>query len=194
MAGGIRKKTSLRDKSSRKSGLASKISEFKQQSTIDNGQDEHFHENPLLKLSKISKKEKQQQKTDTFNQKLLHKVTFNTSSNISKSAVRRRKRKEKEQLKPKMDELLTSLPDDMFAPTAASTTTIRRATKTGEATSGYVKSTKANLNLPNANKATGHKQILKQENKNFTNVLKNPEFRQSPFSALKNAIKENLQG
>lgn len=97
----------MRDKSQRKSQLASKISELK-------GSQQHigyeYHENTLLKIAKTTKKQKQQDKSDQFINKLVNKVTFNTSGGISKSSLRRQKRKEKEQLKPKMDELLLTLP------------------------------------------------------------------------------------
>lgn len=172
---GITKKTSLRNKSSKK--LSNKISEFKETT------DAEYHENPFLKLLKISKKEKQHNKSVNFTNSLADKVTFNTSNGVSKSALRRRKRKEKDVLKPKMDELLTSLPDFQ--------TTIQTKIQTPQPKE-FVKSTKTNLNKPNAHKTTGHNIILKQENKNFSNVLKNPEFKQSPFSALKAAIQQNL--
>ncbi|KAK6454506.1 glycoside hydrolase superfamily [Scheffersomyces xylosifermentans] len=190
----IKKKTSIRDKTAKRSNLASKISAFKQESSISNN--EEYHENPMLKLSKITKKEKQQQKSAGFSEKLMSKITFNTTSSISKSASRRRKRREKEQLKPKMDELLMNLPsvDGTSEISSKNVTTTLNKIQRNESNSGYVKSSKINLNQPNAAKASGLKKILKDENKNFTNVLKNPEFRQSPFSALKNAIQQNLQG
>ncbi|KAK6464068.1 ribosome biogenesis protein SLX9 [Scheffersomyces coipomensis] len=174
---GIKKKTSLRDKTNKKASLANKISEFKHE--VQDGS-ESFHENPMLKLSKITKREKQQSKSDAFNRRLSNKITFNTSNSISKSSLRRQKKKAKEELKPKMNELLLSLPS----------------------TSGVVKGknedekafiAKKSLNKPNANKRTGHQRILIQENKNFKNVLTNSEFKASPFSALKNVIQQNLQ-
>ncbi|ODV80663.1 ribosome biogenesis protein SLX9 [Suhomyces tanzawaensis NRRL Y-17324] len=186
MSGGIKKKSTLRNKSAKRSNLSNKISEFRQETG-----GEEFHENPLLKLSKITKKEKQQNKSASFALSVLNKTTFNTSNNISKSSLRRRKRKEKEQLKPNMQELLTSLPgakdgDDLFS---SNTTTIKSA----KSSEGFVKSSKLNKNLPNATKKSGHQQILREEHKNFSNVLKNPAFRQSPFDALKSAIQQNMQ-
>lgn len=166
----------MRNKTSKK--LSNKISEFKETT------DPEYHENPFLKLLKISKKEKQHNKSVNFTNSLTDKVTFNTSNGVSKSSLRRRKRKDKDVLKPKMDELLTSLPD-------FKTTTIKTSIVTPKAKE-FVKSTKENLNKPNANKTTGHNIILKQEYKNFSNVLKNPEFKKSPFSALKAAIQQNL--
>ncbi|KAK6203104.1 ribosome biogenesis protein SLX9 [Scheffersomyces amazonensis] len=183
---GIKKKTSLRDKSSKRT-LSSKISAFKQE--VGNEGGEEYHENPMLKLSKISKKEKQQTKSSNFVERLSNKVTFNTSNSISKSALRRRKRKSKEELKPKMNELLSSLPETTLI------TSLKLKSKSkhdqNESNIGFI--SKQTSNAPNANKRSGHKKILIEENKNFNNVLKNPEFKASPFSALKNAIQQNLQ-
>lgn len=155
--------------------MNNKISELHQ---LNN--EESYHENPLLKLLKISKKEKQQTKSNNFVQKLTNKVTFNTSNSISKSSLRRRKRKEKEELKPKMNELLLNLPEE--------TTKLVDNTKTNT----FIKTSKQNLNRPNPQKITGQRAIFAQESKSFTNVLKNTQFKSSPFDALKNAIKQNL--
>ncbi|CAI5757692.1 unnamed protein product [Candida verbasci] len=184
---GIKKKSSLRDKSnSRKAHLSSKISEFRNDTTPN---DDTYHENPMLKLAKTTKKEKQQNKSDKFINHLMNKSTFNTSGTISKSALRRKKRKEKEQLKPKMNELLMNLPTDGNEINEQDKVTkIVRPNSTE-----YIKSSKLNLNRPNPTKSTGLKQIMKEEHKNFNNVLTNPDFRASPFDALKNAIKQNMK-
>ena len=139
----------------------------------------------MLKIARTTKKQKQQEKSDKFINKLVNKVTFNTSGSISKSSLRRQKRKEKEQLKPKMDELLLSLPvgEDI-------TPKLTKLVKTS--TNEFVDLKKSNSNRPNPTKTTGHKKIMIEEHKNFGNVLKNPEFRKSPFDALKNAIKQNM--
>ncbi|KAI5958223.1 SLX9 [Candida theae] len=180
----IKKKSSLRDKSQRKSQLANKITEFKEsQHTNEPG----YHENPLLKLAKTTKKQKQQEKSDQFINKLANKVTFNTGAGISKSSLRRRKRKEKEQLKPKMDELLLSLPTGDDA--ESKSTKLIKSSPTEFVDS---KKTKKKSNAPNPTKTTGLKKIMIEEHKNFGNVLKNPEFRKSPFDALKSAIKQNM--
>lgn len=126
----------------------------------------------------MSKKDKQQEKSNTFAQKI--EVNLNTSGGISKSALRRRKRKAKEELKPKMNELLMSLDE----PTNKNVKIVEKAE--------FIESSKAKKNLPNAAKRTGHSKILSQENKNFNSVLQNPGFRASPFNALKEAIAQNL--
>ena len=63
-------------------------------------------------MLQTTKKEKQKTKSSDFNEKILSKVSFNLSGGISKSSTRRRKRKAKENLKPKMDDLLLSLPTE----------------------------------------------------------------------------------
>ncbi|KAI5969422.1 SLX9 [Candida margitis] len=180
----IKKKSTLRDKSQRKSQLANKISEFKESSQPQDEPD--YHENPLLKIAKTTKKQKQQEKSDKFINNLVNKVTFNTSGSISKSSLRRQKRKQREQLKPKMDELLSSLPTGE-EPQTKSTRLVQMPK-----TEFVDNTTKTKSNKPNPTKTTGHKKIMIEEHKNFGNVLKNPEFRKSPFDALKSAIKQNM--
>lgn len=166
----------MRSKAASKTGSRSmndKIAEMKS--------DQEFHENPFLKLLKTSKKEKQQTKSQNFNERIQKSV--NLSGGVSKSTLRRHKRRAREQLKPKMDDLLLSLPDTGMEWPSSATTTVKP----------YIKSSKANVHQPNANNSKGHKVIMAQEHKNFSNVLKNPEFRSSPFSALKSAIAHNLE-
>ena len=120
-----------------------------------------------------------QAKLANFTERLMNKVTFNTSGGISKSLARRRKRKEKEQLKPNMNELLNSL-DDL----ESSTTKVKDPT-------AYIKASESNK--PNANNRRGHEKIMRDEAKNFKTVLANPQFKKDPFSALKFAIQQNME-
>lgn len=167
------KKSSLRSKAIKKASLNNKIAQFKQESNSDQ---EQYHDNPMLKLAKQTKKEKREIKSQSFNEKLSKKVVFNTSSSISKSSRRRQNRKQKEQLTPKMLDLLTNLPSTNIVPTKKTTST-------------FVEPTVKNSNKPNAAKISGHKKILEIENINFQNVLKNDSFRSSPFDTLRAAIK-----
>lgn len=208
----------MRGKIERKEQLANKISEFKLQFEPSKQDQEEYHENPLLKLAKTTKKQKQQEKSDCFINQLVNKVTFNTSGNISKSALRRRKRKEKEQLKPKMDELFKSLPTDIENSNDNSESKSKLVNKivdsrlVGARKSAhnnsnntnnknnnqvdmeiFVDSKKVNLNKPNPVKATGYKRIMQEESKTFNEVLKNPQFRASPFDALKAVIQQNMK-
>lgn len=124
-------------------------------------------ENPFLKLLTISKKEKQLTKSKTFNEKII-----NTGLTISKSSLRRRKRKLKESLKPKMSDILDSLP-------------------TVETEPKFVE-TVAHSNEPNFRNKTGQQVIFKQEHQNFNRILQDRQFRTSPFATLKEAIKNNM--
>lgn len=173
----IKKKThsGLRAKSTKKASVHSKISEFREENAAVE------HENPLLKLLKVSKKEKQQTRSDEFTQRLLQKRTFNLSGGVSKSTRKRQNRKKREQLKPKMDDLFSALPDVVNVVEAASVSGKKK----------FVAGTAKNL--PNPQKQTGHSQIMKQELLQFTQVLRNEQFKQSPFEALKQAILNNMK-
>lgn len=161
----------------KKTSISSKIAEFKaEQENVP-----EYHENPLLKLLKSTKKEKQAAKTSLFNERLMSKATFNLGSGVSKSALRRRKRKEREQLKPKMDDLLLSLPE---------TVNIVDTKKAREVK--YVRDTSVPVNQPNPQKHTGHTKLLEAENKRFNQVLANREFKKSPFALLQQTISQNM--
>lgn len=136
---------------------------------------DQYHENPFLKLLKGTKKEKQDAKSATF-QRL---IVASNLSGISKSALRRRKRKAREQLKPQMNDLLTSIADEV--------------PKGNHETPQYVESTKPHSNAPNSAKRSGRNAIMRQEHSAFNQVLQNPEFRSSPFAALKSAIANNMK-
>ncbi|CAH6718696.1 ribosome biogenesis protein Slx9p [[Candida] jaroonii] len=129
-----------------------------------------YEDNPFLKLSTISKKEKQLTKAKAFNDKIV-----NTNSTVSKSALRRRKRKAKQALKPKMEELFESLP------------TLDDKVEEKE----FVEQTTIS-NQPNALKRSGQRIIQKQEHENFNNILKNQQFRSSPFATLRQSIQQNM--
>lgn len=176
----IKKKSGLRNKLAKRATISSKIAEFKKEQE----QGEDYHENPLLKLLKTSKKEKQQAKSNLFNEKILSKLTFNLSGGVSKSALRRRKRKEKEQLKPKMDDLWLSLPEKTIK-------IVESKKREGDVT--YVQVTSKPTNAPNPQKQSGHAKLLKEENQHFNQVLQNQQFKSTPFSALKQAISQNMK-
>ncbi|OBA23828.1 hypothetical protein METBIDRAFT_76774 [Metschnikowia bicuspidata var. bicuspidata NRRL YB-4993] len=181
MAGDFVKKSGLRDKASKNSALASKIEQFRRDQ--EPSQEAH-DENPYLKLLKVSKKEKQQAKTNSFNERLASKVTFNLSGGVSKSALRRRKRKEKEQLKPKMDDLLSSLPE----------ATVNIVDSSVAKKKAFVKGVSVKpSNLPNPQKHSGHTKLLEVENQRFSQVLQDKQFQQSPFAALRQAISQSKQ-
>lgn len=135
----------------------------------------------MLRLLTTSKKDKQLVKSSKFTEKVISKVTFNTSGGVSKSALRRRKRKEREQLKPKMEDLLLSLPESV---------NIVETTKTKEVK--YIADHKKPTNQPNPQKHTGHTKLLEAENKRFNQVLSNSQFKKTPFALLQQAINQNM--
>lgn len=123
-------------------------------------------------------------RSNQFNEKVLSKLTFNLSGGVSKSALRRRKRKEKEQLKPKMDDLWLSLPEK----------TVKIVeTKKNEGDVSYVQVFSKPTNAPNPQKQKGNVRLLKEESQHFSQVLQNQEFKTTPFSALKLAISQNMK-
>lgn len=135
----------------------------------------------MLKLLTATKKEKQLAKTNQFNEKLLSKVTFNLTGGVSKSAIRRRKRKEREQLKPKMEDLLLSLPESVNVVEPKKVKEVK-----------YIGDHKKPTNQPNPQKHTGHTKLLEAENKRFNQVLNNTQFKKTPFALLQQAINQNM--
>lgn len=144
----------------------------KSKEIVANTQD--FHENPFLKLLKTTKKEKQYEKSASFQ----NSIASGSFSGISKSALRRRKRKAKQQLKPKMEDLLTTITDEIETQPSES--------------AQYIASSKGRENLPNAANKSGRSVIMRQEHDKFNHVLQDATFRNLPFAALKNAIANNM--
>lgn len=130
-------------------------------------------------MLQTTKKEKQKNKTSDFNERILAKTTFNLSGGISKSATRRRKRKAKENLKPKMDDLLLSLPTETL-----NLVDVKQS-------SGFIAAKNKDANKPNPQKQGGHAKLLQMENRQFNKVLTDKQFKASPFDALKQAIQNN---
>lgn len=142
----------------------------------------NYEQNPFLKLLTISKKEKQMSRARSFNDRIV-----NTSLNISKSALRRRKRKARESLKPKMDDLLASLPGD------DSESNHNDSSSQNNGSKEYIEATVKAQNKPNVKKKSGQQIIFKQEHQHFNEVLQNNQFRSSPFATLRSAISQNME-
>ncbi|KAH3688711.1 hypothetical protein WICPIJ_000311 [Wickerhamomyces pijperi] len=151
-----------------------------------------------LHQEKATKKEKLEQKRSTFITRL---NSSNERSNISKSSLRRLKRKQKEELLPKMQDLLSTLE----ATESNTTTTVNDKTPSSALnadllasinivpSSQYISSApKAKKNLPSSRNKRGVKIIENQERLQFGQVLKDQEFKQKPFTSLKDAIKQRL--
>lgn len=112
---------------------------------------------------------------------------------ISKSALRRRKRKAREELKPKMDDLLSSLPtsNTKNSMNAVSSKTDEKSETAQDSSHTYLEA-RTPRNLPNATKQSGYIKIMATEHKRFNSILQNHQFRSSPFSSLREAISLNL--
>lgn len=159
------KRTQLRTKAARSSSRAVKQS------------GESLPEDPQAFLHQY--KETKQQKLLNKRQTLLSKL--GTESSISKSSLRRRKRKEKQELKPKMEELLTSPEESM-----------------GDAinvvdSKQYVQAKKKSANAPSTRTKKGLQKVEQQERKLFGMILKDQQFKKSPFEALRESISNRLK-
>ncbi|SCU89872.1 LAME_0E05952g1_1 [Lachancea meyersii CBS 8951] len=156
----------------------------------------------FLHQARESKKDKMLNKSQSFLSKLQEKTSLNGA--ISKSALRRRKRKMRDQLKPRMEDLLISLEQDGvteatkdMADSAESdrnnqdsngagfrnVTRISTATLPSESGSVLIRK-----NEPSIRNQRGAKMLTGKEIDRFQNVLQNKQFQQNPFAALKEVI------
>ncbi|KAH3679161.1 hypothetical protein WICMUC_001172 [Wickerhamomyces mucosus] len=192
------KRTNLRSKIAAKSQSNVNKSSIPTESVLTPDPKAFLHEYKETKKDKLLEK-----KNDFLNR--LRKS--NDESNISKSSLRRRKRKQRDALLPKMQDLLTTLEDEVQnndenlnnEKTIADDDKIK-APKTHKSINivdskkyvdhqdkGFLK------NLPSSRTKKGSKIIEIQEKKQFGEVLKNSQFKQSPFDALKNAIQNRIK-
>ena len=176
--------------------------------------------NAFLHQSKETKKEKQLNKQNAFISQI-KKNSGNNSvdpqySGISKSSIRRRKRKLRETLKPRLEDLLTSMEQEKdlkkfvqesgdytaAKATIGKTTTITDAISEqhGSDTVSPVYTTKKmqkqqpgsviiKKNEPSIRNKRGRKVILSQERSRFDQVVNNQLFLQDTFGTLRDIIK-----
>lgn len=160
----------------------------------------------FLHQPRESKREKQLNKQQGFLNRVMEKSSGREDfAGISKSAVRRRKRKLREDLAPKMGDLLTSLgqEDDLKhhvlegssgeehedttvkAPAQKRSVKVlsREELKTGEP--GFVRIRK---NEPSIRNQKGAKALSIRETSRMNGILHNTSFQQNPFGALREAI------
>lgn len=164
----VAKKKSLRTKAARSSNKEETVTQ-----QFDFGEDPKA----FLHVARETKKEKLANKHNEFKKQIITSAT----GGISKSALRRRKRKARDDLKPKMEDLLTTLEN---APeTEVVTTTFTNHEHK------YVPEKAVDANLPNIRNKKGSKKIHDQEVARFNAVLGDTSFKQSPFAALREAIK-----
>lgn len=120
-------------------------------------------------------KETKLQKMTNKHQGLMSKLSAST---ISKSSLRRQKRREKDDLKPKMHDLLDSLEGTMD--------TVNVVEKPI-----FIEKKKAHL--PSTRTKKGLHKVEEQERARFGAVLKDQHFKKSPFEALRESIALRLQ-
>ncbi|CAL9737566.1 ribosome biogenesis protein Slx9p [Monosporozyma servazzii] len=151
-----------------------------------------------------TKKDKQLNKQSAFISKI-KETASSEFAGISKSSIRRRKRKLRDDLKPRMEDLLTSLkqepglqeitksieegehdsvPDGSHMSSVAAVTRIVSKQKPLEPGSIKIKK-----NEPNIRTKKGAKALSIKESQRFMQVLKNDEFKKNSFGALRDIIK-----
>lgn len=162
----------------------------------------------FLHQPKETKKEKLLNRQNTFLSNLKVKSTLGDGvganfDGISKSSIRRRKRKLREELKPRMQDLLTSLEqekdlqgiientskninDDDIDMDAKIRFVDAKEIRSKKAEPGSIRIKK---NQPNIRNQKGAKALAANETARFNQVLTNQEFQKNPFSALREVIK-----
>lgn len=209
-----KKRTKLRDKVSRLSNKEQNVEESEVSYASVLGEDPKA----FLHQSKESKKDKMSQKHSMFLERLREKNMAGEFSGISKSAIRRRKRKMRDELKPKMHDLLTSLEndvdieqseesgedefhdasqfqenDDYMGETPRHVTRLVKSENVKGKSKGKMKNASGSVilkkNAPNIRNQKGAKQLSIQETQRFNQVLANQTFQQNPFGSLRDVIK-----
>ncbi|ODQ63634.1 hypothetical protein NADFUDRAFT_53295 [Nadsonia fulvescens var. elongata DSM 6958] len=185
-----KKRTTLRTRSapSAASGVAAAAaSGLDIGSTIDS-------EVPYLhQLNHTTKKEKR----ETKHQGLLSKLnsgklgTGATGGSISKSSLRRHKRKQSEKLGVNLNDLLEA-DENLNSLLATGSTATDKSSDIADTINKFVSDTKKNVPNPKKN-LRANEIIVKSEISRFNNVLKQDEFKKSPFATLKDFIKGNLE-
>lgn len=190
-----KRRTTLRNKAAAAAAVARNDEELEEQE-LD------FSSRSFLHQPRESKKEKQLNKHQIFLNRVMEKSSGRDDlAGISKSAVRRRKRKLRDELKPKMGDLLTSLreEDDLRqhvledatnprdSNPVAKKSVVRVLSKEERGTSelGHVHIRK---NEPNIRNQKGARALSIRETLRMNDILHNSSFQQNPFGALREAI------
>lgn len=147
-----------------------------------------------------TKKDKQLNKQSAFLSKI-KQSTNDEFSGISKSSIRRRKRKMRDDLKPKMQDLLTSLEQEQDLKDITAQENVNgdnmedeisvkpSVTRLINAQKEEPGSIKIRRNEPNIRTKKGSKLLAVKESERFHQVLTNPTFKQNTFAALRDVIK-----
>ncbi|AET38320.1 Slx9p Ecym_2607 [Eremothecium cymbalariae DBVPG len=169
----------------------------------DAAEQQQFPPDPkaYLHQAREAKKEKQLNKSRSFLTKIREQANDNVG--ISKSALRRRKRKQRDDLKPKMQDLLLSLQDEgvldkdgnvqdgSFGPSSTVTSIKKSSGYDGihnvvAEESGTVPVKK---NEPSMRTQRGAKLLAKNEAVRFAQVISDQGFKKDPFATLREVIK-----
>ncbi|ONH65344.1 Ribosome biogenesis protein SLX9 [Cyberlindnera fabianii] len=129
----------------------------------------------FLHAYKETKKEKLQNKRS----QLLNKL--NAHDGISKSSQRRIKRKQRDELKPKMQDLLETLESE-----------VGKDTINLVDSKEFIASKTKRVNAPSTKTRKGIKKVEDMERQRFGAVLKDATFKKSPFQALKESIANRI--
>lgn len=130
-------------------------------------------QNPFLHGSKISKKEKRQEKKSSFVSRLASE-----NSGLSKSAKRRQNRKEKSKLSSNLGDLLDSLVEQAEDQNPSDKV-------------GYVPP-KVQVVNPKSS-AKSQEKVVQHEIGRFRAVLGDAKYRENPFGSLRGLIAKNLE-
>lgn len=180
--------------------------------TVDSGSLVDLPEDPkaFLHQYKETKKEKHSNKQNEFLSRIKKGSNGDASfDGISKSSIRRRKRKMRDDLKPRLDDLLTSLQqeEDLDQFTRENTDLDLTGSNTNE--NAFIKdidppamiqvtkivekvepgSVKIRKNEPNIRNKKGATMLAAKERERFNEVITNQVFKQNSFSALREIIK-----
>ncbi|AMD18813.1 HBL089Wp [Eremothecium sinecaudum] len=166
--------------------------------------EKEFPEDPkaFLHQYRESKKEKSVAKSQSFLNRIREQATGNVG--ISKSSLRRRKKKLKNDLKPKMEDLLTSLKQEGVLDDAGDVITIEDTAESASKVTKIVTSAKyASLqgqqnsepgqvvikrNEPSIRTQKGARKLGREETARFSKVITDKTFQNNPFAALREVI------
>ncbi|GAV53458.1 hypothetical protein ZYGR_0AI07420 [Zygosaccharomyces rouxii] len=178
-----KKRNTLRQKS------AAAISKKSQEplNNVETKLDMDIGEDPkaFLHQYKESKRDKNLSRQQMFLNQIKHKNDTDPNfAGISKSAIRRRKRKMRDDLKPKMGELLTSLgqEDDLKEQ-------LEENFKEEDVVEPEPQPQRKRKNEPNIRNQKGAKALSVQESERMKQVLSNSSFQQNTFGALRDVIR-----
>lgn len=190
-----KKRTTLRNKAA--AAAAAKTYEEAEIEEIDTSSRSFLHQ------PRESKREKLLNKQQGFLKRVMEKSTGRDDfAGISKSAIRRRKRKLREDLKPKMGDLLTSLgqeddlkqhligtssdeADDERSISKKKSVTVVSKPGASADEPGFVRIRK---NEPSIRNQKGAKLLSIRETSRMSDILHNSSFQLNPFGSLREAI------